>query len=96
MPAPRSNFVPYTLDDVLDDQTEFENGGRHRTIDIDNNIVNIKCEDPHGFWYISLKKGQLPEKLKGAYTSFDLALHDVNIWLKSKKEPISSIPLKKE
>lgn len=95
MPAPRSNFVDLTLDDLLDEDSEFENGGRHRTVEIDNNKVHIKCEDPYGFWYVSLQKGQVPDKLKGAYTTFEKALSDVNLWLRNKKEPISSIPLKK-
>ncbi len=94
MPAPKPNFVPYQLDDILDENLDQESGGKYRKIEIENNTVHIKCEDPYGFWYISLSKGQVPEKLKGAYTSFDQALREVNFWLKHKKEPISSIPAK--
>lgn len=93
MPTVRENFKPFELGDILDDDKEFENGGRLRTIDIGNNTVSIICEDPYGFWRVKLTKGNLPEKLKGSYTSFDMALRDVNLWLKDKKEPlISSLP----
>jgi len=90
MPKTREDFVPYELADIIDDEAEFENGGRLRTIEIDNNTVTIQSEDPYGFWRIKLKKGNLPDKLKGNYTSFDLALRDVNIWLQNKKEPLLS------
>lgn len=88
MPRTRENFTPLTLDDVLDEDYDQEHMGKFRKIEIEGNTVHIKCQDPFGFWYISLSKGQLPTKLKGAYTTFDQALRDVNTWLKAKKEPL--------
>lgn len=89
MPAPRGNFVPFELDDILDEDYDKEHMGKRRKIELDGNVVHIDCEDPYGFWYVKLKKGQVPERLKGAYTTFDAALTAVNTWLKNKKEPIS-------
>ncbi len=86
MPAKREDFTPLTFDDIFDDDYDKEHQGKYRKVEIENNIVHIRSEDPYGFWKISLQKGQLPEKLKGAYTSFDQALRDVNLWLKDKKE----------
>ncbi len=88
MPAVRENFKPLTLDDVLDEEYDEEHMGKFRKIEIERNVVHIKCEDPYGFWKISLEKGQLPERLKGSYTTFDQALREVNRWLKDKKEPL--------
>ena len=87
MPAKPANFKAYTFDDIFDDEYDKEHSGKSRKIELDNNTININCEDPYGFWYISIAKGQIPDKLKGAYTSFDQALRDVNVWLKDKKEP---------
>lgn len=89
MPAKKDHFQPLTFDDILDEEYDQEHMGKYRKIELENNTVHIRSEDPFGFWYISLQKGQVPEKLKGAYTTFDQALRDVNYWLKNKKEPIS-------
>lgn len=87
MPTVKQNFVPLTFDDILDEDYDKEHQGKFRKVELENNTVHIRCEDPHGFWYVSLEKGQVPDFLKGAYTSFDQALRDVNIWLKNKKVP---------
>lgn len=82
------NFTPHTLDSIFDVEYDKEHGGKYRKIEMDNgNVCHIKCEDPYGFWYISLDKGQVPNRCKGSYTSFDAALRDVNVWLRSKPEP---------
>lgn len=97
MPMTKDHYMSLTLDDVLDEDYDKEHMGKFRKINLDNNIVHIKCEDPYGFWYISLEKGQVPEKLKGSYTTFDLAFRDVKIWLANKKEPyIPSLEAKKK
>ena len=80
-------FSPLSFDDIFDDDYDKEHMGKYRKIEIDGNTVHIRCEDPYGFWYISVSKGQIPEKLKGSYTSFDQAFRDVNTWLKDKKQP---------
>lgn len=50
---------------------------------------HITQQDPHGFWYISREKGQIPEKLSGAYTSYDKAKFAVERY-------ITSLPKKTE
>lgn len=95
MPAKRDNFTPLTFDEIFDDEYDKEHMGKYRKIELDGNTVHIKCEDPYGFWHISIAKGQIPEKLKGAYTSFDQALREVNVWLKDKKEPYLPQEVKK-
>jgi hypothetical protein len=32
-------------------------------------VVKQRPEDPYGFWWVSREKGQIPDELKGAYTS---------------------------
>ncbi len=89
MPAANPNFTALRLDDIFDEALDKEFMGKVRKIDLPNgNIVWLKCEDPYGFWYVSLKKGQVPENLKGAYSNFAVALNAVNLWLKDKKDPI--------
>jgi hypothetical protein len=89
MPMTRGDsFKPYTLDVIFDEAYDKEYGGKFRKIEMDNgNTCHIRCQDPYGFWYISLERGNLPERMKGSYTSFDLALRAVNMWLKDKPEP---------
>lgn len=88
MPKINESFVPLTLDDVLDEEYDEEHRGHFRKIEIENNTVHIRRQDPYGFWHISLSKGQVPDRMKGAYTNFEMALTAVNIWLKNKKEPL--------
>ena len=40
-----------------------------RIYEIAHNKIFIKREDPYGLWYINYEKGQIPEHLRGAYTS---------------------------
>ncbi len=59
--------------------------GRHRIYKLENgNKIHIKATDPYGFWYINLDKGQLPEKLKGAYTTLEMARKDIERYLAEK------------
>lgn len=41
-----------------------------RTMNLHNNVVHVYKEGPYGMWFVRLEKGNLPDKLKGAYTSF--------------------------
>lgn len=89
MPTTDDNFKPLTLDDVFDVDYDKEHMGKYRKINLKSgNVVHVRAEDPYGFWYITFEKGKPPEELRGSYTSFDLALRDVNIWLKAKKIPL--------
>lgn len=55
-----------------------------QTVDLKNNRAFIKKDGPYGFWTISLERGQLPECLKGSYTSDHLAKKDLVKYMKSK------------
>jgi len=97
MPAANPDFKALTLNEIYDQEVEDEFMGKARKINLPNgNIVWLKCEDPYGFWYVSLKKGQVPENLKGAYSNFSTALNAVNLWLKDKRDPIVYPTTKKE
>jgi hypothetical protein len=86
MPIQRTDRQDLTFDDVLDEEYDKEHTGKFRRVKIENNTIHIRCEDPYGFWKVSLEKGNLPDYLKSSFTSFDQALRNVNIWLKTKKE----------
>jgi hypothetical protein len=52
------------------------------------NAINITSTDPFGFWYISWERGQLPEYLRGAYTSASEAEKAVNVYLAEKGKDV--------
>lgn len=61
------------LDKLLDHNSDdrFEN---HKIWTLaTGNKLHGKRKDPFGFVYLNFDKGQLPEELKGAYTSFSEA-----------------------
>jgi hypothetical protein len=67
-----------------------------RLIRLDNdNIIKFERKDPYGHWFISYNRGQLPEELTGAYTSFDIAKRDVDRYLLEKKRTAVEVPRKK-
>jgi hypothetical protein len=44
---------------------------RLRTITLENgNTLRLEAKDPYGFIHMSLEKGQLPESMTGAFTSW--------------------------
>lgn len=50
----------------------------------DGQKIHFECRDPYHHWYIHFNKGQVPEKLKGAYTDFNFARIDVEKYLAEK------------
>jgi hypothetical protein len=56
-----------------------------REIPFLNNKARLKREDPFGFVYISYERGQVPEELKGSYTSFDEARKALGTYLQNRK-----------
>jgi hypothetical protein len=63
--------------------------GKIRTIELGNNKIHLKQKDPYGFWHVNFDKGQVPNKLKGAYTDFVMAERDVRAYLAEKgREPL--------
>ncbi len=68
--------------------------GNKRSMTLENgNKIHIEQFDPYGFWRVHYDKGQVPEKLRGHYTSFDRAMVDVKSYLASlpKKEKPKAI-----
>lgn len=51
------------------------------TVDSDNKYT-VEREDPFGLYYIKIEKGQLPPKLKGAWTNTTLARRAIDQYLK--------------
>lgn len=63
-----------------------------RTITLKSgNAINIRSEGPYGFWYISWERGQLPENLKGAYTSATEAENAVGTYLAEKGKEVKEV-----
>lgn len=60
-------------------------------IRIDHNKLILERTDPYGFWVIHYEKGQLPEKLKGSYTSYEEAKKAVTLYLLSIKKKIREV-----
>lgn len=59
---------------------------RQRSIDLENgNKINITQTDPFGFWTISYNKGQLPDHMRGQYTSYHQAELAVQQYLQTKR-----------
>jgi hypothetical protein len=61
-----------------------------RTIEFEGNKMTIQRTDPFGFWYLHLNRGQLPAKLRGAYTSPDLATKDVLRYIDDKGKKLAA------
>lgn len=75
---------------------------RIQTIDLDNNKMVLQRTDPYGFIYIHFERGQVPEHLKGAYTTWEAAREAVRTYLLAKgreevkqSEPVVETPKKK-
>ena len=52
-----------------------------RTIETNGAKIFINRKDPFGLWYIAFERGELPEWLKGAYTSVERATADINVYI---------------
>lgn len=82
-----ANFSMTTIDRSVDNAIieetiiELENG----------NKAYIRTHNPHGFYRLSLEKGQLPEILKGNYTSRNLAESELRKYLADKGRPVLAV-----
>lgn len=50
----------------------------------DNKII-AKRTDPHGFWVVSMGRGQIPRVLEGAFTTPHYAMNAIQKFLASKE-----------
>lgn len=46
----------------------------------------IERRDPFGLWFVHMEKGQVPEQLKGAFTSVELARKAVDLYTSQTKK----------
>lgn len=56
-----------------------------RVLDLGNNKIYFKYTDPFGFIKVSFDKGQMPDWLKGDYTSLEAAKNAIKTYLANKK-----------
>lgn len=62
------------IDSLFDDyELGTKEFGRERTFDVPNNTLTVRQNGPYGFWTLHLKRGQLPAKYTGMYTSYSEA-----------------------
>jgi hypothetical protein len=60
-----------------------------RIVELENkNKVYFKRKDPYGYWYMNMEKGQLPEHLRGAYTTYTKALSELNLYLQDSNRQV--------
>lgn len=57
---------------------------RVKVIELDNNKLVMKRTDPYGFISLNFERGQLPESLKGQYTTWEAARAAVENYLTLK------------
>lgn len=67
---------------------------RVKVVELDNNKLIMKRTDPYGFIALSFERGQLPESLKGHYTTWEQARAAVEnyLTLKGREEIPQSEP----
>lgn len=69
-----------------------DNDGRQidnvRVLDLGNNKIYFKYTDPYGFIQVNFDKGQMPENLRGSFTSLDTAKIAVENYLANKKRDV--------
>ena len=54
--------------------------------------LTLKREDPYGFWSVHYEKGQVPERLKGLYTSPHEAMKDITNYLEATGKKLKEAP----
>lgn len=74
------NRTPYLID--FDPEVSDKDLSNDRVLELKNgNKVHIKKQDPYGFWRVSMERGQIPDTLKGEYTSANEAEKAVRHYL---------------
>lgn len=56
----------------------------HLNLSENDFVVKHRDDDPYGFWWIGREKGQVPEELRGAYTTSELAKNAVQEYIAQK------------
>jgi hypothetical protein len=58
--------------------------------------VHQKVECPFGYWYIHMDKGQIPDELRGAFTSPTVAYAAINSYLQTSKSRRTVVQVKEK
>jgi hypothetical protein len=67
---------------MLDDFAGDNDLKRVREIEfVEGQKLVLKCSDPYGFWTVHYPKGEVPDALKGSFTSFIEAEKQVRSYL---------------
>lgn len=70
--------------DVFADLSRDLGSSRKQNVDPNNDyVIKHRDDDPYGFWWIGREKGQVPEHLTGAYTSYEYAKRALDTHLQS-------------
>lgn len=77
----------------LDDFTGANDITSVREVALDNgNTLYVKRTDPFGFFVFSLARGQIPEWMRGQYTSLDEAQKAIKVYLEQRKQAVDDLP----
>jgi hypothetical protein len=66
----------------MKDQIEYNEN--LRSIPVGKNTLHARRDDPYGFWTMHFERGEVPDELKGTYTSFDQCWKRIQIYLNKK------------
>jgi hypothetical protein len=58
-----------------------------RLYPVGNNVLRATRTDPYGFVSVSYERGQVPEELKGSYTSFEEARKAIVKYIDNRPTP---------
>lgn len=76
-----------------DDTDPTRDRPRTRPLELDaDNDFFMTQEDPYGFWFLSRKHGQVPDKLAGAYTTAQNAREAAELYVRTNKPVKSDLP----
>lgn len=64
---------------------------RTKVVDLGNNKLMMKRTDPFGLISVHLEKGQLPEYLKGNYTTWEACKIDVDKYLAERAKVVKEV-----
>lgn len=80
--------MSYLADEAIDPNRDIPN---IRAIPLPNgNTMYAKRDEQFGFWRFNLDKGQIPQWLKGSYTSLSDAQKAIDKYMNELKEPVKA------
>jgi len=79
---------------MFDPMTTSKDSRSIESMDLGDNVLYMERKDPHGFIYLRLSQGNLPEKYQGAYTDQKSALEDANKYKEERSKAKEEIDAK--